>query len=113
MYIAKYIPCAGASYIPTPIKIKRKKCLVNIKNKDSKCFIYAVLSSMFPRVNKHGYTSRNPRSYAHFEKRIITNGKKIESILVSLKEIFLLMYDKSNASIQLKYNYIYHPSLQV
>ena len=86
MYIVKYIPCAGASYIPTPINLERKQCLVNIKNKDSKCFIYAVLSSLFPIVNKQGYTSRNPRSYARFEKHIITKGKKIESILVSLKK---------------------------
>ena len=77
MYISKYIPCAGAAYIPTPTKLEKKKCLVNIKNTDSKCFIYSVISSLYPVVSKHGYTSRNFRYYKHFEKRIITKGKKL------------------------------------
>ena len=40
-------PLAGASYIELPKYIKSKKCIVNVQNKDTRCFEYAVLSAMY------------------------------------------------------------------
>ena len=49
--IAKYNAIRGASYIPTPSAIQVKKAVVNIKNKDQKCFLYSILAFMFLNKN--------------------------------------------------------------
>ncbi len=44
----KYDALRGSSYIDLPPKIKNKRCCINVKNVDSKCFQWAVLSALFP-----------------------------------------------------------------
>ena len=39
----------GSSYLPLPDFIKNKKAIVNIKNKDDKCFIWCILRYLYPR----------------------------------------------------------------
>ncbi|RWS01405.1 uncharacterized protein B4U79_11761, partial [Dinothrombium tinctorium] len=46
--MAKYKPLRGGSYIDLPLFIKIKKAVVNVKNKDDKCFAYALLSALYP-----------------------------------------------------------------
>ena len=46
--ITKYRPIHGGTYIETPDHIKRESCVVNIRNFDSKCFVYSVLSTLYP-----------------------------------------------------------------
>jgi len=54
----KYRPLGGSSYIPTPAWLRSKCCVVNVQNKDERCFVWAVLSALFP-VERHSYrTSR-------------------------------------------------------
>lgn len=78
MYIVKYIPCAGAAYIPTPIILEKKRCLVNIENRtDSKCFIYSVLAFLYDVRIANESTSRNPNSYKPFEERLNMSGKNV------------------------------------
>ena len=36
--IAKYAPIRGSSHIPTPKRLVNKKAIVNVQNKDQKCF---------------------------------------------------------------------------
>ncbi|RWS01404.1 uncharacterized protein B4U79_12594, partial [Dinothrombium tinctorium] len=43
-----YKPLRGGSYIDLPLFIKIKKAVVNVKNKDDKCFAYALLSALYP-----------------------------------------------------------------
>lgn len=45
--VAKYEPLYGSSFIPTPSKITGAMSVLNIQNKDAKCFIWSVLSSKF------------------------------------------------------------------
>ena len=57
--IARYNPIRGSSYIPTPVGLASKKALVNVQNKDQKCFLYSILASLYPvkqdaeRVSKY------------------------------------------------------------
>ena len=52
--IAKYDPIPGCSYIKTPRKLSVKKAVVNIKNKDNKCFEYSCLAELHKKdVTKH------------------------------------------------------------
>ena len=41
-------PLNGSSYVPTPVKLKRKRAIVNVKNTDNKCFLWSVLAYLHP-----------------------------------------------------------------
>ena len=45
----EFRPIRGSSYIPLPDWIMRKKAIVNIQNKDDKCFLWSVLRYLHPR----------------------------------------------------------------
>ena len=47
--IVEYNPTKGSTYIPLPDWITNKKAIVNIKNKDEKCFIWCILRYLYPR----------------------------------------------------------------
>src|SRR5206468_10705328 len=46
--LAHYNPIGGSSYIKTPVKLANKQAIINVKNKDSKCFLYAIALAVFP-----------------------------------------------------------------
>ena len=50
----------GNSYIPLPDIVKRKEACINVKNKDDKCFRWAVLSALHP-------ASKNPDRVTKYE----------------------------------------------
>ena len=56
---AKYTPLKGSSYLDLPDKLKSKKAIINVKNNDQKCLMWALLSALHPakkdpqRVNKY------------------------------------------------------------
>ena len=45
----EFNPAKGSSYIDLPDWIKNKKAIVNIKNKDDKCFLWCILRYLHPR----------------------------------------------------------------
>ena len=45
----EFRPIRGSSYLPLPDWIMRKKAIVNIQNKDEKCFLWSVLRYLHPR----------------------------------------------------------------
>ena len=47
---AAYHPLRGSSYIPTPKKLAVRKGIVNVQNKDNKCFKWAILSALHPQT---------------------------------------------------------------
>ena len=49
IHIVEYNPTKGSTYIPLPDWITNKKAIVNIKNKDEKCFIWCILRYLYPR----------------------------------------------------------------
>ena len=50
IHIVDYKPIKGSSYIPLPDFLMRKKAIIiNIKNKDDKCFLWSVLRYLHPK----------------------------------------------------------------
>ena len=65
IHIVKYTPLKGSSYIELPYAIRCKQACVNVKNKDNKCFAYAVLSAIYP-ANRNN----NPNDVRHYKKHL-------------------------------------------
>ena len=49
IHTAEFNLMNGSSYIPLPDWILNKKAIVNIENKDEKCFLWCVLRYLYPR----------------------------------------------------------------
>ena len=49
IHTAEFNPTKGGSYIDLPKWIKDKKAIINIKNKDDKCFLWCILRYLHPR----------------------------------------------------------------
>jgi hypothetical protein len=60
--IINYVPFRGASYVPLPEWLARKKCCVNVRNTDNRCFEYAVLSAL------HYDSKQNPDRVSCYDK---------------------------------------------
>lgn len=51
IHMARYRPLRGSSYIPFPIKLRSKHAIIDVKNKDNKCFIWSILAALYPVKN--------------------------------------------------------------
>ena len=49
IHTVEFNPTKGSSYIPLPDWIKHKGAIVNIQNKDDKCFLWCILRYLHPR----------------------------------------------------------------
>ena len=49
IHTVEFNPTKGSSYIPLPDWISNKKAIVNIKNKDDKCFLWCILRFLYPK----------------------------------------------------------------
>jgi hypothetical protein len=59
VHVARYEPVHASSYTPLPSYIRNKKAVVNPKNNDNKCFMWAVLAALYP-------ASRNPDRISNY-----------------------------------------------
>ena len=70
--VTEYKPCAGGTYLELPSDLKNKnKSLLNIKNKDDKCIIWAITAALNP--NKSDQASRSSLYQQHFDEINIKN----------------------------------------
>lgn len=70
--MVKYQPLYGSSYIPTPKEISnRRQGILNIQNKDNKCFLWSVLAQLHPNPSKN--TTR-VNYYKQFENDLNAEG---------------------------------------
>ena len=46
--VSRFQPLRGAIYLPIPTKLKNKKAIINVQNKDNECLKWAVRSALFP-----------------------------------------------------------------
>ena len=82
LHINEFTPMSGTSYVPLPGFIQNKKCCVNIKNNDTKCFLWSILASLYPAKNNADRVSH----YKKYENELILNnidisdGMKISNI---------------------------------
>ena len=80
LHTASYRPLRGSTWIPLPKELADKKAIINMKNKDNKCFMWNVLRALNPTNN---HPERIDKEL--MEKEDTLNMKGIE-YPVSLKE---------------------------
>ena len=65
LHTVRYNPLRGETWIPLPKELAYKKAIINVKNKDNKCFLWCVLRALNPkddhaeRVDKELKTKEN------------------------------------------------------
>ena len=62
IHTVDYKPIKGSSHIPLPDFLMRKKAIINMENKDDKCFLWCVLRYLHPR-EKHSTRINDLREY--------------------------------------------------
>ena len=51
LHSVSYRPLRGNTWIPLPKELANKKAIINMKNKDNKCFLWCVLRKLNPKDN--------------------------------------------------------------
>ena len=66
MCITKFRPFSGSdsTFVPTPAWLANKHCIVNVKCKDNKCFLWSLLSALYP-AKDHVSEIYKYRPYEH------------------------------------------------
>ena len=59
--VARFQPLRGGTYLPIPTKLKSKKAVLNVENKDNECLKWAIRSALFPPPK--GKNPNRPSSY--------------------------------------------------
>ena len=49
LHTVSYKPLRGETYIPLPKELANKNAVINMQNKDNKCFLWCVLSALNPK----------------------------------------------------------------
>ena len=62
LHIVEYQPLRGGSYIDLPQFIKAKQAIINMKNKDEKCFLWCVLRALNLKNRDHERIDRDLQS---------------------------------------------------
>ena len=90
IHISEFNPMNGSSYIPLPDWISNKKAIVNIQNKDDKCFLWCVLRYLHPRED-------NDTRLTDLKK--YENSLNTEGISFPMKLKHISKFEKLNPSI--------------
>ena len=94
----------GSSYIPLPDWISNKKAIVNIENKDDKCFLWCVLRFLHPKerdeerlVDLKKYENSLNTKGINFPMKLkhISKFEKLNPSLPGINVFFQLMITKS------------------
>ena len=68
LHVGKHVVKYGKCYTELPDKLKNKRAIINIKNKDNFCFIYSVLAKLYPPQNQ--YQQYYPKHYKKYFKEL-------------------------------------------
>jgi len=88
--ISKYRPLHGSTYIPTSQWMSKKKCVVNVKNFDSKCFVWSALAALHPAERDPDRLS----NYVDYENSLNISGLSFPLAVKDVPE-----FEKQNPSI--------------
>lgn len=95
----EYKPFRGSTYIPLPVDIASKKAVINVKNEDQYCFMWAVLAalhsvSIHPERVSHYQRCRNELNFNGIEFPVNREGiKKFERLNPSIS-ITVIGYER-------------------
>ena len=93
LHTVSYKPAKGGTWIPLPKELLNKKAIINMKNKDNKCFLWSVLRALNPKDDNSERVDKELKL-----KENILNMEGIE-YPVSLKDID--KFEKQNPSISI------------
>ena len=93
LHTVKYNPLRGETWIPLPKELANKNAIINMKNKDNKCFLWCVLRALNP--SKH-----NPQ---RLDKEFMGKGNTLnmEGIEYPVSMTDLNKFEKQNPSISI------------
>ena len=90
----KYNPTRAGSYIPLPKHISLKKACINIKNKDDKCFKYAVECGFYKVYEKN-----HPENFYHYKK--LNSELNFEGVNFPANNIDIDTFEENNKGISI------------
>ena len=90
IHTVEFNPTKGSSYIPLPDWITNKKAIVNIQNKDEKCFLWCILRYLHPVDEKYNRIT----DLKKFENSLNTKG-----ITFPMKLSNISKFEKLNPSL--------------
>ncbi|CAG2241237.1 unnamed protein product [Mytilus edulis] len=85
--MARYRTLKGSSYIPLPIKLRSKHAIINVKNKDSKCFMWSILAELYP-------AKRDAERVWKYKEH--TSSLKFDTIMFPVKLADIPKFEKQN-----------------
>ena len=91
--VLRYRPLHGSTYIPTPVFLAAKHCVINVQNfDDSKCFLWSVLSAL----HEPKHSKKRVSNYVKYESTLDMSGINYP---VQTKQIPL--FEKQNPTISI------------
>ena len=97
IYICKYTPLQGGSWIETPQDLQKKKCsLLNIQSTDDKCFLHCAAAVKHPLPRSKKNVKNQPKSYEPFLSEFDTSGLTFPLQLKDIKRFEELNQFKVN-----------------
>ena len=93
LHTVRYKPLRGETYIPLPKELADKKAIINIQNKDNKCFLWCVLRALNP-------DEKNPQ---RLDKKLMgkENTLNMEGIDYPVRLKDLDKFEKQNPTISI------------
>lgn len=83
---------SGSNYFKVPKALRKKKAIINVKNSDTKCFKWAVLSALYP-VKKN---ADRVKKYTKFQNKLNFKGIKFPVKLNDMN-----MFERNNENISI------------
>ena len=93
LHTVRYNPLRGETWIPLPKELANKNTIINMKNKDNKCFLWCVLRALNPK-------DKDPQ---RFDKELMTkeNTLNMEGIEYPMSLKDLNEFEKQNPTISI------------
>ena len=93
IHTVEFNPTKGSSYIPLPDWITNKKAIVNIQNKDEKCFLWCILRYLYPREDNDALLTDLKKYEFSLNTKGITFPLKLKQIFSNLKNLIHLFQE--------------------
>lgn len=88
----KSVSFNASSYIPLPASIKNKHAVINVKNNDNKCFLWTVISALYPAKKNSDRVSQ----YIQYENEI-----NLQNITFPVSMGGIEIFEKNNPTISI------------
>ena len=93
LHTVSYDPLRGETWVPLPKELANKKAIINMKNKDNKCFLWCVLRALNPKDSKPERIDKELKSK---ENTLYMEGIEYPVILEDINK-----FEKQNPSISI------------